>query len=127
MVVAGGVIGGGRWGSSLFGGTGSATRFNPALVGRAILQAAFPVAMTTLDRQGFGAGPLHVAAFDSTLDAPLHPARRTTSSPAPRRCRRGNSRATWPAETADLAARADVSGSTGETSAVLIVLGGVCT
>ena len=46
MVAAGGVIGVGV-GKFLFGGLGY-NAFNPALVGRAILQAAFPAAMTTL-------------------------------------------------------------------------------
>ena len=45
MVAAGGVIGVGV-GKFLFGGLGYNT-FNPALIGRAILQAAFPAAMTT--------------------------------------------------------------------------------
>jgi electron transport complex protein RnfD len=44
MVVVGGVFGVGV-GKSLFGGLGS-NAFNPALVGRAFLQAAFPQAMT---------------------------------------------------------------------------------
>ena len=45
MVAVGGVIAI-AMGKILFGGLGS-NPFNPALVGRAILQAAFPVAMTT--------------------------------------------------------------------------------
>ena len=45
MVAAGGVIAV-AIGKFLFGGLGS-NPFNPALVGRAILQAAFPAAMTT--------------------------------------------------------------------------------
>jgi electron transport complex protein RnfD len=35
-----------RWGNIIFGGLGYNV-FNPALVGRAVLQAAFPVAITT--------------------------------------------------------------------------------
>ena len=45
MVAVGGVISV-AMGKALFGGLGYNT-FNPALVGRAVLQAAFPVAMTT--------------------------------------------------------------------------------
>ena len=45
MVAVGGVICV-AMGKALFGGLGYNT-FNPALVGRAVLQAAFPVAMTT--------------------------------------------------------------------------------
>ena len=45
MVVLGGVVAVGV-GKALFGGLGY-NAFNPALVGRAFLQAAFPVAMTT--------------------------------------------------------------------------------
>jgi electron transport complex protein RnfD len=45
MVALGGVVGVGL-GKFLFGGLGY-NAFNPALVGRAFLQAAFPVAMTT--------------------------------------------------------------------------------
>ena len=45
MVAVGGVVAV-ALGKSLFGGLGFNV-FNPALVGRAFLQAAFPVAMTT--------------------------------------------------------------------------------
>ena len=45
MVALGGIVAVGV-GKFLFGGLG-ANAFNPALVGRAFLQAAFPVSMTT--------------------------------------------------------------------------------
>lgn len=106
-------------GKFVFGGLGY-NLFNPALVGRAFLQAAFPVAITTwhsafLDGRFFnisrsvlafpfaepkvdgisGATPLSAFKFDHVIT-----------------------------ETSDLALGL-VSGSTGETSAVIIILGGI--
>jgi Na+-translocating ferredoxin:NAD+ oxidoreductase subunit D len=106
-------------GKFVFGGLGS-NPFNPALVGRAFLQAAFPVAITTwypafsegrftnLSRSVFafpfstpqvdgitGATPLSAFKFDKVA-----------------------------AESTDLALGL-VSGSIGETSALLIALGGI--
>lgn len=106
-------------GKFVFGGLGS-NPFNPALVGRAFLQAAFPVAITTwypafsegrftnLSRSVFafplstpqvdgitGATPLSAFKFDKVV-----------------------------AESTDLALGL-VSGSIGETSALLIALGGI--
>ena len=54
MAFAGGAIGIGM-GKVMWGGLGN-NLFNPALVGRAFLQAAFPTAMTTwpLPGQGWG-------------------------------------------------------------------------
>ena len=63
-------------GSALFGGLGF-NPFNPALVGRAFLQAAFPVTMTTWSPPS--EGWLHLDA--STLAAPLmHAADATTTA-----------------------------------------------
>ena len=118
MVACGGIIGV-AMGKFLFGGLGY-NAFNPALVGRAFLQAAFPAAMTSWtpamapdrfttlpsstltfpfaapDYDGVsGATPLSLLKFDSQL----------TSTP-------------------DLMLGL-VSGSTGETCALLILAGGV--
>ena len=68
MVAVGGVICV-ALGKALFGGLGYNT-FNPALVGRAVLQAAFPVAMTSWI-PGFGAGRFS-SLPSSTLTLPLH-------------------------------------------------------
>ncbi|WP_372724888.1 RnfABCDGE type electron transport complex subunit D [Novipirellula sp.] len=117
MVVAGGVIGV-AMGKFLFGGLGY-NAFNPALVGRAILQVAFPAAMTTWPSES-------VASFtslpSSTLALPLtKPVYDGISAATPL--------AKWkfeqiPTDTTDLF-MGTVSGSTGETCAALILLGGV--
>lgn len=118
MVGVGGILSIGL-GKALFGGLG-ANPFNPALVGRAILQAAFPVAMTSWmpafienrfswlppstltfpftkpEYDGFtGATPLSMWKFDRALS-----------------------------DVSELAVGL-VSGSTGETSGALLLLGGV--
>ncbi len=118
MVVLGGVlcIYVGKW---LFGGLG-ANPFNPALVGRALLQAAFPVPMTTWFAS-FGDGrftdvatSVFTAPFTipSTVDA--------ISSPTPLSAWKFDSQ---PTEVGDLLLGL-TTGSLGETSAVLILLGG---
>jgi Na+-translocating ferredoxin:NAD+ oxidoreductase subunit D len=121
MTFAGGVVAV-AMGKMLFGGLG-ANPFNPALVGRAFLQAAFPAAMTTWpsipsDRMTQAPG----AVFAWPLMQPV----------APEAMVDGVSGATplmrWKfegalAETQDLFLGA-VSGSTGETSALLILIGG---
>ena len=118
MTAAGGFIGVavGKW---LFGGLGYNV-FNPALVGRAVLQASFPAAMTswvpgladhrfTSVASSIFAWPFSQPVYDGITGAtPL---------------------AAWKfdrvlAESGDLA-MGIISGSTGETSAVLIVLGGL--
>ena len=106
-------------GKLLFGGLGQ-NPFNPALVGRAVLQAAFPVAMTTWlppFAAGRFAGLPRLAADAAVHDAGLR-----------RRRRRRRRSSAWkfghqPTGAADLAL-GFVGGSTGETSAVLILLGG---
>jgi electron transport complex protein RnfD len=106
-------------GKELFGGLGY-NPFNPALVGRAVLQAAFPVAMTswlppfTADR--FAALP--PSTLTPPFTTPLYDAV-TAATPLAR----------WKfdhllTDTGDLA-MGFVGGSTGETSAVLILLGGI--
>ncbi|TWU31576.1 RnfABCDGE type electron transport complex subunit D [Novipirellula artificiosorum] len=116
IVIAGGVIAVGV-GKYLFGGLGYNT-FNPALVGRAVLQAAFPAAMTTwpdapLNR--FGSLP------SSTLAIPLtKPVYDGVSGATPLSDWKFNGDA---ADTSDLFL-GTISGSTGETCALLILIGG---
>jgi electron transport complex protein RnfD len=117
MVVVGGFFGV-VLGKSLFGGLGM-NAFNPALVGRAFIQAAFPAAMTSwappfaVDR--FTALPL------STLTVPFtRPVYDAATSATPL--------AAWKFD-GQLTAVGDmalgfVGGSAGETSALLILLGG---
>ncbi|HXV75323.1 MAG TPA: RnfABCDGE type electron transport complex subunit D, partial [Candidatus Polarisedimenticolaceae bacterium] len=118
MVAAGGLISVGL-GKALFGGLGQ-NPFNPALVGRAVLQAAFPVAMTSWI-PAFVTGRFSTLP-GSTLTLPFSTPRYdgvTTATPLQ----------AWKfdrelAETADLAL-GYVSGSVGETSSLLILLGGL--
>jgi electron transport complex protein RnfD len=117
MVVAGGVIAVGI-GKFLFGGLGY-NPFNPALVGRAILQAAFPAAMTRwpdVTSQPFGSLPPSTLTFPFTK-----PDYDGISAATPL--------ANWKfdqvsTDTSDLII-GSVGGSTGETCALLILVGGV--
>ena len=118
MVAVGGVIGV-ALGKALFGGLGYNT-FNPALVGRAVLQAAFPVAMTSWI-PGFGAGRFSSLPL-STLTLPFTtPEYDALTSATPLALWKFSREATG---TSDLA-MGFISGSAGETSAVLILLGGI--
>ena len=117
MVAVGGFIGV-ALAKSLFGGLGL-NAFNPALVGRAFIQAAFPVAMTswmpgfTADR--FGSVP------GSTLTLPFtQPVYDGLTSATPLSLWKFDGQ---PSEVADLAL-GFIGGSTGETCALLILLGG---
>ena len=118
MVAVGGVICV-AMGKALFGGLGYNT-FNPALVGRAVLQAAFPVAMTTWI-PGFTADRFS-SLPSSTLALPFaQPTVDAVTSATPL--------ALWkfshePTPTSELAF-GFISGSAGETSSVLIILGGI--
>ncbi|MEZ4650740.1 MAG: RnfABCDGE type electron transport complex subunit D [Candidatus Eisenbacteria bacterium] len=118
MVVVGGVIAI-ALGKALFGGLGS-NPFNPALVGRAVLQATFPVSMTTW-MPAFDPGRFsHVPG--ATLTFPFaEPIYDTVSGATPL--------ALWKfkGETTEAMQLLTgwVSGSAGETSAVLILLGGI--
>jgi len=117
MVAVGGVVGL-TLAKSLFGGLGS-NAFNPALVGRAFLQAAFPVAMTSWV-PAFGTGrfsSLPASTLTLPFSAPVYDA---VSGATPL--------ALWkfdrePTAVSDLAL-GFVGGSAGETSALLILLGG---
>lgn len=116
MVAVGGLFGVGV-GKCLFGGLGC-NPFNPALVGRALLQAAFPSAMTTwpqIRTDGFSSLP------SSTLAVPLtRPDYDAVTAATPLADWKFNQTAT---------AGSDLllgftGGSTGETCALLILLGG---
>ncbi len=117
MVAAGGIIGIGL-AKFLFGGLGYNT-FNPALVGRAILQAAFPAAMTTwpdLTSGRFGSLP------SSTLAMPLtKPVYDGISSPTPLSDFKFNGEVARPEDLF----MGSTLGSTGETCALLIAIGGI--
>lgn len=106
-------------GKMAFGGLGKNV-FNPALVGRAFLQAAFPVAITTWS-PAFGAGRLE-SLHSSTLAIPLmQPRIDGMSGATPLSAFKFEGINTG---SLDLAI-GQVSGSIGETSALLIVLGGI--
>ncbi len=117
MVVVGGVAAVGV-GKFLFGGLGYNV-FNPALVGRAALQAAFPVAMTSwpvMPTDRFSSLP------GSTLAWPF-------SKPVYDALSGATPLAKWKfdktlTDTSDLLL-GSVSGSTGETCALLILIGGL--
>ncbi len=106
-------------GKHLFGGLGQ-NPFNPALVGRAILQATFPVPMTTwlgaMEPARFGS--LHPSTLTAPFTRPVVDAV-TTATPL----------AAWKFERVsalsyDLAL-GQSSGSAGETCALLILAGGL--
>lgn len=117
MVAAGGVIAV-AVGKSLFGGLGC-NPFNPALVGRAILQAAFPAAMTTWPESS---SQSFVSLPSSTLTTPMmKPQYDGISAATPLADWKFHHATT---DNADLFL-GSVSGSLGETSALLILLGGI--
>lgn len=107
-------------GKFIFGGLGYNV-FNPALVGRAVLQAAFPVAITTWypaflpDRFSSIAAPVFTLPFmePAPVDA--------VAGATPLSAFKFDQVTT---DTADLALGV-ISGSTGETCALLILLGGI--
>lgn len=118
MVAVGGVVSI-VVGKALFGGLGK-NPFNPALVGRAILQATFPVPMTTWIVPF--AADRFVRLPSSTLTAPLAlPSYDAVTAATPLSAWKF---AHQPTAAADLAF-GFVGGSTGETSALLILLGGL--
>jgi electron transport complex protein RnfD len=117
MVAVGGVLAVGL-GKALFGGLGN-NPLNPALVGRAFLQAAFPVAMTSWT-PGFTPDRFTTLA-PTTLTLPF-------SEPIYDGITTATPLALWKFEQVATGAR-DLavgfsSGSTGETSGLLILLGG---
>lgn len=118
MVCVGGVICivGGKW---FFGGLG-ANPFNPALVGRAVLQAAFPIPMTSWFA-AFG-DQRFTSVADSVFTPPLTapPTVDIISSATPLSAWKFDGQLT---EVTELML-GTTTGSTGETSAVLIAVGG---
>ncbi|MGB5317042.1 MAG: RnfABCDGE type electron transport complex subunit D [Robiginitalea sp.] len=118
MAFVGGVIGI-ALGKYVFGGLGYNV-FNPALVGRAVLQAAFPVAITTwhpaflADRFTAISGSVFTWPF-------MQPQFDAVSGATPLSAFKFDG---ITASTAELAF-GQISGSTGETCAVLIILGGL--
>ncbi|MHC4106468.1 MAG: RnfABCDGE type electron transport complex subunit D [Planctomycetota bacterium] len=117
MVAVGGIIGV-SLGKTLFGGLGY-NAFNPALVGRAFLQAAFPVAMTSWV-PGFAAGRFSSLPV-STLTPPFtEPVYDAVSGATPLALWKFDHELTDAGELA----MGFISGSVGETSSLLILLGG---
>ncbi|MBI1352877.1 MAG: RnfABCDGE type electron transport complex subunit D [Acidobacteria bacterium] len=117
MVALGGVIAT-LLGKAIFGGLGQ-NPFNPALVGRAFLQAAFPASMTTW-APAFAEGRFGSLASSSLAFPFAKPAYDAVSAATPL--------ARWKFDgvltpAGDLAFGL-TGGSAGETSAVLILLGG---
>ena len=118
MVALGGVAGVGV-GKFLFGGLGY-NAFNPALVGRAFLQAAFPVAMTTW--YPAAGGDRFTVLPSSTLAFPFTtPSYEAMTGATPLAAMKFDG---------DVTAVTDLvmgltSGSTGETSAILLIIGGL--
>lgn len=118
MVAVGGFIGV-AMAKFLFGGLGF-NAFNPALVARAFLQAAFPTAMTTWT-PAFGAERFSTLPA-SVLTAPfMHPAPDAMSGATPLALMKFQRELTG---TADLFLGL-TAGSSGETCALLILLGGL--
>lgn len=118
MTFLGGVIAIGM-GKFIFGGLGYNV-FNPALLGRAVLQAAFPVAITTWYEAFRPDRFSHVSS--SVLTFPfIEPVVDGFSGATPLSALKFDGVTT---DTTDLA-MGYVSGSIGETSAVLILIGGI--
>ena len=118
MAFSGGVIAI-ALGKFVFGGLGYNV-FNPALVGRAVLQAAFPVAITTWQAAFLPNRFFTVSA--STLTLPfLEPQFDAVTGATPLAAFKFDQVTT---DTADLALGL-ISGSSGETCAILIILGGL--
>jgi electron transport complex protein RnfD len=117
MVASGGFVAIGL-GKFLFGGLGS-NMFNPALIGRAVLQAAFPVAMTTWV-PAFTADRF-ATILSSSLTFPFAtPEFQAITSATPLGAMKFDGQMTDSFELA----MGLIGGSTGETSSILILLGG---
>lgn len=118
MVFVGGVMAI-ALGKYIFGGLGYNV-FNPALVGRAVLQAAFPVAITTW-HPAF-ASDRFTAFFSSSLAYPfMEPVVDGVTGSTPLSAFKFDQ---VPSDTMALLL-GSVDGSTGETSAILIMIGGL--
>lgn len=118
MVVLGGVVGVGV-GKFLFGGLGY-NAFNPALIGRAFLQAAFPVSMTTwypaMGAERFAVLPS--STFTFPFATPVYDA---ISGATPLAAMKFDGEVTAASELV----MGFTSGSTGETGGLLILAGGL--
>jgi len=114
MALLGGVAGIGL-GKVVWGGLGH-NIFNPALVGRAFLQAAFPITLTTWVAPGSGS---LVSLPASTLAVPLlHVDAVSAATPLGLAKFQGTLTAVGPLLTGN------VAGSLGETSAIILLAGG---
>lgn len=105
------------FGKQVWGGLGQNV-FNPALVGRAFLQAAFPVAITTWPKAGGGFFELHGDLFAIPL---THPAPAAVTSATPLGLLKFEGKGT---SLVDLII-GTTGGSLGETAALVILAGGV--
>ncbi len=117
MVASGGFVAIGL-GKFMFGGLGS-NMFNPALIGRAVLQAAFPVAMTTWV-PAFTADRFDMILASSLTFPFATPEFQAITSATPLGAMKFDNQMT---ESFDLAMGL-INGSTGESSSFLILLGG---
>jgi len=104
------------FGKSIWGGLGF-NAFNPALVGRAFLQAAFPVALTTWPRAGGSFWTLRGDLFALPFTHP-HPDAVTSATPLGLLKFEGQG-----TPLIDLV-RGTTTGSLGETAALVILVGG---
>ncbi len=118
MAFVGGAVGVGL-GKTVFGGLGQ-NLFNPALVGRAFLQAAFPTAMTTWSEPTGAGGLLSIRA--SNLALPLMSGTVDAVSTATPLGAMKFEHAETPIS---LLLRGDTAGSLGETSAIIIIVCGL--
>jgi len=105
------------FGKSVWGGLGSNV-FNPALVGRAFLQAAFPVALTTWPRMGSGFWALKGELFALPF---LHASPSAVTSATPLGLLKFEGQGTRLLELV----RGTTGGSLGETASLVILVGGV--
>ena len=104
------------FGKAVWGGLGY-NGFNPALVGRAFLQAAFPVAITTWPRVGGGFWGLRGDLFALPF---MHPRPDAITSATPLGLLKFEGRGT---PLLDLV-RGNTAGSLGETAVLVILIGG---
>lgn len=116
MAFLGGAFGIG-FGKSVWGGLGQ-NAFNPALLGRAFLQAAFPVAITTWPKPGGSFWSLSGDLFAWPL---LHPVSDAVTGATPLGLLKFEKQGT---PLSDLIL-GTTGGSVGETASLLILLGGV--
>jgi electron transport complex protein RnfD len=116
MAFLGGAFGIGL-GKAIFGGLGQNV-FNPALLGRAFLQAAFPAAITTWPAVGGGWTQARGATFALPFTSPGATDAVTAATPLGRMKFEG-----LPTAIPELVL-GNTGGSLGETAAVLILLGG---